>query len=53
MISSSGSGGGIGTDLFQSIQLFQYGAAGLIIFMIVVTVAAMDFISAQIRKRLV
>ena len=46
-------GGGIGTDLFQSIQLFQYGAAGLIIFMIVFTVAAMDFISAQIRKRLV
>jgi phosphonate transport system permease protein len=46
-------GGGIGTDLFQSIQLFHYGAAGLIIFMIVFTVAAMDFISAQIRKRLV
>jgi phosphonate transport system permease protein len=46
-------GGGIGTDLFQSIQLFQYGAAGLIIFMIVFTVATMDFISAQIRKRLV
>jgi phosphonate transport system permease protein len=46
-------GGGIGTDLFQSIQLFHYGAAGLIIFMIVVTVAVMDFVSAQIRKRLV
>jgi phosphonate transport system permease protein len=46
-------GGGIGTDLFQSIQLFHYGAAGLIIFMIVVTVATMDFVSAQIRKRLV
>jgi phosphonate transport system permease protein len=46
-------GGGIGTDLFQSIQLFHYGAAGLIIFMIVVTVAVMDFISAQVRKRLV
>lgn len=46
-------GGGIGTDLFQSIQLFNYGAAGLIIFMIVVTVAVMDFVSAQIRKRLV
>ena len=46
-------GGGIGVLLFQSIQLLQYGAAGLIIFMIVVTVAAMDFASAQIWKRLV
>ncbi len=45
-------GGGIGILLFQSINLLQYGAAGLIIFMIVVTVAAMDFASAQIRKRL-
>ena len=46
-------GGGIGILLFQSINLLQYGAAGLIIFMIVITVAAMDFASAQIRKRLV
>jgi phosphonate transport system permease protein len=46
-------GGGIGILLFQSINLLHYGAAGLIIFMIVVTVAAMDFASAQIRKRLV
>ncbi len=46
-------GGGIGILLFQSINLLHYGAAGLIIFMIVVTVAAMDFISAQIRKRLI
>jgi len=45
-------GGGIGLLLFQSINLLHYGAAGLIIFMIVVTVAAMDFISSQIRKRL-
>jgi phosphonate transport system permease protein len=45
-------GGGIGIMLFQSIQLLKYGAAGLIIFMIVVTVAAMDFFSAQIRRRL-
>ena len=42
-----------GILLFQSIQLLNYGAAGLIIFMIVVTVASMDFISAQIRRRLV
>src|SRR5213594_4774772 len=46
-------GGGIGILLFQSIQLLNYHAAGLIIFMIVVTVAAMDFFSAQVRKRLV
>lgn len=45
-------GGGIGLLLFQSINLLHYGAAGLIIFMIVVTVAAMDFFSSQIRKRL-
>jgi phosphonate transport system permease protein len=45
-------GGGIGILLFQSINLLEYGAAGLIIFMIVVTVAGMDFASAQIRKRL-
>ena len=46
-------GGGIGILLFQSVNLAAYGAAGLIIFMIVITVAAMDFASAQIRKRLV
>lgn len=45
-------GGGIGTRLFESIQLFRYNEAGLIILFIVVTVAAMDFISAGIRKRL-
>jgi phosphonate transport system permease protein len=45
-------GGGIGIMLFQSINLFQYGAAGLIIFMIIVTVGFMDFVSAQIRRRL-
>ena len=46
-------GGGIGILLFQSINLLHYGAAGLIIFMIVITVASMDFFSSQIRKRLV
>jgi len=46
-------GGGIGQLLFQTINLFQYQKAGLIILMIVVTVAVMDFGSAQIRKRLV
>lgn len=46
-------GGGIGQMLFQSTQLLQYEKAGLVVFMIVITVAAMDFISAQVRKRLV
>ena len=46
-------GGGIGVLLFQTINLFEYDKAGLIIFMIVVTVAAMDFFSAHVRKRLI
>ena len=45
-------GGGIGVVLFQNIQLLRYPQAGTIILLIVVTVAAMDFASAQIRKRL-
>ena len=46
-------GGGIGVALFQNIQLLRYPQAGTIILLIVITVAAMDFFSAQIRKRLV
>ena len=46
-------GGGIGTMLFQHINLLNYRAASFIIILIIVTVAAMDFISAQVRKRLV
>jgi phosphonate transport system permease protein len=46
-------GGGIGVALFQNIQLLRYPQAGTIILLIVITVAAMDFISAQIRKMLV
>ena len=45
-------GGGIGTLLFQNIQLLHYRQASFIIILIIVTVAAMDFISAQVRKRL-
>lgn len=44
--------GGVGYVLFQYLQLLQYPQAGAIIFMIVVTVAAMDFFSGQVRKRL-
>jgi len=46
-------GGGIGQPLFQNIQLLQYRAAGTFILLIVVTVAVMDFASAQVRKRLI
>jgi phosphonate ABC transporter permease subunit PhnE len=46
-------GGGIGVALFQNIQLLRYHTAGTFILLIVITVAAMEFISAQIRKRLV
>jgi len=46
-------GGGIGVALFQNIQLLRYHIAGTFILLIVITVAAMDFISAQVRKRLV
>lgn len=46
-------GGGIGQPLFQHIQLLQYQAAGTFILLIVVTVAVMDFASAQVRRRLI
>lgn len=45
-------GGGIGVMLFQNIQLLHYREASFILLLIIVTVAAMDFISAQVRKRL-
>lgn len=44
--------GGVGVVLFQNLQLLRYREAGAIIFLIVVTVAAMDFFSGQVRKRL-
>ena len=46
-------GGGIGQLLFFTINLLQYRKAGLIIFLIILTVAVMDFISAQVRRRLI
>ncbi len=44
--------GGIGTLLFQNMNLLRYHASGALIFLIVITVVVMDFFSAQIRKRL-
>ena len=46
-------GGGIGQPLFANIQLLRYPQAGTFILLVVITVAAMDFASAQIRRRLV
>lgn len=45
-------GGGIGQPLFANIQLLRYPQAGTFILLIVITVAAMDFASGIIRKRL-
>lgn len=44
--------GGVGVLLFQNMNLLRYHESGALIFLIVVTVAAMDFASAQVRKRL-
>ena len=44
--------GGIGTLLFQNMNLLRYHASGALIFLIVITVVVMDFFSAQVRKRL-
>jgi phosphonate transport system permease protein len=44
--------GGIGVLLFQNMNLLRYHASGALIFLIVVTVVVMDFLSAQVRKRL-
>ncbi len=46
-------GGGIGVLLFHTMNLLNYRQAGLIIFMIILTVAVMDFTSAQVRRRLI
>ncbi len=45
-------GGGIGFYLSEQINGFQYNKAGTAIWAIVIVVWAMDFLSAEIRKRL-
>jgi phosphonate transport system permease protein len=45
-------GGGIGYYLNLRINEFQWNAAGTAVWMIVVVVWAMDFLSSEIRKRL-
>ncbi|HEY58728.1 MAG TPA: ABC transporter permease subunit, partial [Anaerolineae bacterium] len=46
-------GGGIGFLLIQWIRQFQYHQAGIAVWLITITVAALDFISASIRERMV
>jgi len=46
-------GGGIGFLLAQYIRLLDYTAAGLAVWFIAVTVAILDFVSAEIRQRFI
>ena len=46
-------GGGIGFLLTQYIRLLQYDYAGLCVWFIAVTVAILDYVSAEIRARFV
>jgi phosphonate transport system permease protein len=45
-------GGGIGYYLSQRINSFEYSKAGTAIWAIVIVVMAMDFLSAEVRKKL-
>jgi len=46
-------GGGIGFLLIQWIRLLDYKAAGIAVWFIALTVAALDYVSAEIRARFV
>jgi phosphonate ABC transporter permease subunit PhnE len=46
-------GGGIGFLLIQWIRQFEYSHAGIAVWLITITVAALDFVSAEIRERFV
>jgi phosphonate transport system permease protein len=46
-------GGGIGFLLVQYIRLLDYRAAGIAVWFIAITVAILDFVSAEIRQRFV
>jgi phosphonate transport system permease protein len=46
-------GGGIGFLLMQWIKLLDYRAAGIAVWFIAITVAILDFVSAEIRKRFI
>jgi phosphonate transport system permease protein len=46
-------GGGIGFVLIQWIRLLDYKAAGIAVWFIAITVATLDYVSAEIRARFV
>jgi phosphonate ABC transporter permease subunit PhnE len=46
-------GGGIGFLLIQWIRQFQYSEAGIAVWLIAITVAVLDFVSAEIREKFV
>jgi len=46
-------GGGIGFVLIQYIKLLDYRAAGIAVWFIAITVAILDYVSANIRQRFV
>jgi phosphonate transport system permease protein len=46
-------GGGIGFLLIQWMRLLDYRAAGIAIWFITITVAILDYVSAEIRERFV
>jgi phosphonate ABC transporter permease subunit PhnE len=46
-------GGGIGFLLIQWIRQFQYDAAGIAVWLIAITVAILDYVSAEIREKFV
>ncbi len=46
-------GGGIGFLLIQWIRLLDYRSAGIAVWFIAITVAVLDYVSAEIRKRYV
>ena len=46
-------GGGIGFLLVQYIRLLDYRSAGMAVWLIAITVAILDYVSAEIRARFV
>ena len=46
-------GGGVGFILVQYVRLLDYRAAGIAVWFIAVTVAILDYVSAEIRRRFV
>jgi phosphonate transport system permease protein len=46
-------GGGIGFILVQYIRLLDYKSAGIAVWFIAVTVAILDYVSAEIRERMI